>query len=153
MGDTYTQVYVHFVFAVKWRQALIPREHKNELHHYIGGLALRRNAKPIAIHCMPDHIHIFVGFPTTISMADFVKEIKVESTQYINEKGWIKEKFHWQKGFGAFTYTRSLVSRVANYIENQERHHQKQPFRKEYMSMLDRNGVEYDTRGLFEFFD
>ncbi len=153
MGDTYTQVYIQFVFAVKRREALIPQRHKNELHHFIGGQILKRKAKPIAIHCMPDHIHIFVGFPTTMSLADFVKEIKVNSTQFINSKGWINKKFQWQEGFGAFTYTRSLIPIVARYIENQEEHHKKQNFRQEYLTILRRNGVEFDTRGLFEFFD
>lgn len=91
MGDTYTQVYIQFVFAVKRRESLIPQRHKNELHHFIGGLILKRKSKPIAIHCMPDHIHILVGFPTTISLADFVKEIKVNSTHFINSKGWINK--------------------------------------------------------------
>jgi putative transposase len=102
MPNTFSQVYLQFVFAVKHRRSLIPPQHKDELHKYITGLVQHRKAKMLAVHCMPDHAHIFVGFKPVMSISDFVKEIKVESNEFINSKGWINEKFSWQEGYGVF---------------------------------------------------
>ena len=114
MPNTYSQIYLQFVFAVKSRQYLIPREHKDELHQYITGLVQRRNSKMLAVHCMPDHAHIFVGFKPTMLVSDFVKEIKVETNQFINDKRWSTRKFSWQEGYGVFSYSHSHIDRVIN---------------------------------------
>lgn len=105
MANTFSQIYLQFVFAVKGRQNLIPKEHKEELHRYITALVQHRHTKVLAINSMPDHIHLFVGFKPTILIADFVKEIKVESNEFINSKNWIKGKFSWQEGlWGIFLF-------------------------------------------------
>src|SRR5688572_32076178 len=96
MRSTFSQIYLQFVFAVSQRRSLIARDHKEELHKYITGLVQKRNAKMLAVHCMPDHVHLFVGFKPTIPISDFVKEIKVESNQFINSKKWVNSKFNWQ---------------------------------------------------------
>jgi putative transposase len=153
VANTYTQIFLQFVFAVSRRQCLIPREHKEELHRYIGGLVTRRKSKPLAIHCMPDHAHIFVGYKPTISIPDFVKEIKVESNNFIKAKGWIQDPFKWQEGYGAFSYSRSHIGNVINYINNQEKHHQKQKFRDEYKELLVEFEIPFEDQYLFEFFD
>lgn len=153
MANTYSQIYLHFVFAVKYRQSLIPKEHKDELHKYIAALAQNRKAKMLAVHCMPDHIHLFVGYKPAVSIPDFVKEIKVESTEFINEKGWIKQRFHWQEGYAVFSYSQSHISTVINYIQNQEKQHEKKTFKREYHQLLENFNVQYEERFLFDFMD
>jgi putative transposase len=102
---------------------------------------------------MPDHAHIFIGYKPTISIPDLVKEIKVESNEFIKSKKWISSPFNWQEGYGAFSYSRSQIPRVSNYIANQELHHQEKKFREEYKALLDEFDVPADERYLFEFFD
>lgn len=151
MADTFSQIYLQFVFAVKHRQNLIAREHKEEVHKYITALVQNRKAKMLAIHCIPDHIHFFVGFKPSVLITDFVKEIKVESNEFINSKNWIR--FNWQEGFGVFSYSHSHIDRVVKYILNQEKHHEKKTFRHEYHQLLERFDVGYEEKHVFEFID
>lgn len=153
MPNTYSQIYLQFVFAVKYREALISPQHKDELHQYITGLVQNRGAKMLAVHCMPDHIHLFVGFKPVMSISDFVKEIKVESIEFINKKGWTRNKFRWQEGFGVFSYSHSHMDRIIKYVKNQEAHHAKDSFKTEYVDMLERSEVSFEERYLFEFFE
>ena len=153
MANTFSQIYLQFVFAVQYRQALIPKEYKEELHKYITGLVQNRKAKMIAVHCMPDHAHIFVGFKPTIIIPDFVKEIKVESNEFINNKKWVKRQFNWQDGYGVFSYSHSHIDRVAKYVLNQEAHHKKKTFRKEYHEFLEKFAIPYEEKYLFDFMD
>ena len=102
---------------------------------------------------MPDHIHIFVSFDPSVLIADFVKEIKVESNEFINAKKWIKGKFNWQLGYGVFSYSRSQISNVASYIANQEKHHQKKSFKQEYVMILKKFDVSFEEKYLFDFLD
>lgn len=153
MPNTYSKIYLQFVFAVQNRASLIRREHKEELHKYITGLVTKRRSKMLAVHCMPDHTHLFVGFKPVISISDFMKEIKVESNEFINGKEWIRGRFSWQDSFGVFSYSQSHISNVIKYIQNQERHHQKKTFRQEYHEFLEKFQIEYDEKYLFEFFD
>ncbi len=153
MPNTFSQIYLQFVFAVKGRQSLIAKEHKEELHKYITAIVQNRQAKMIAIHCTPDHIHFFVGFKPVISISDFVKEIKVESNEFINRKKWVRGRFSWQTGYGVFSYSQSHIGRVANYIENQEIHHQKQKFREEYEELLNKFEIPYEEKYLFDFIE
>jgi putative transposase len=153
MANTFSQIYLQFVFAVKHRQSLIPQQHKEELHKYITGLVQNRKAKMLAVHCMPDHIHLFVGFKPVMSIADFVKEIKVESNEFINSKKWTKEKFSWQEGYGVFSYSQSHIDAVVKYVLNQEQHHRKQTFKDEYKDFLEKFKIEYDEKYLFDFIE
>lgn len=153
MANTFSQIYLQFVFAVRQRQCLIPKEHKEELHKYITGLVSNRHAKMLAVHCMPDHIHLFVGFRPAMSISDFVKEIKVESNQFINQKKWLKQKFSWQEGYGVFSYSHSHIGNVINYIEQQETHHEKKSFQKEYYEFLERFEIPFEEKYLFAFLD
>jgi len=151
MPNTYSQIYLQFVFAVKHRQSLIPKEHKEELHKYITGIVQNRKAKMIAVHCMPDHTHLFVGFKPVMSISDFVKEVKVASNEFINDKPWMKQKFNWQEGYGVFSYGHSQIDAVAKYVLNQEAHHQTKTFREEYLEFLEKFVIPYDEKYLFEF--
>ena len=153
MANTFSQIYLQFVFAVKGRQSLIAKENKEELHKYITSLVQKRNAKMLAINCMPDHTHIFVGFRPTILISDFVKEIKVESNEFIANKKWIKGKFNWQEGYGVFSYSHSHIDRVVKYVLNQELHHKKKTFREEYHELLQKFQIPFEEKYLFEFMD
>ncbi len=151
MANTFSQIYLQFVFAVKGRQSLIPRDHKEELHKYITGLVQNRKAKMLAVHCMSDHAHIFVGFKPTVLISDFVKEIKVESNEFINSKKWIPGRFSWQEGYGVFSYSQSHIDRVVKYVLNQEKHHQRSSFRQEYLALLERFEISFEEKYLFDF--
>ena len=153
MANTYTQMYVQFVFAVKHRDALIPKEHKEELHKYITGIITKRKQKLLAIHAMPDHIHIFIGLNPNQSLSDLVQETKTAATKFIKKQPWMKYNFSWQRGFGAFSYSRSHIDKVVKYINNQEEHHKKRTFREEYLDMLEKFEIDYDERYVFNFFD
>jgi putative transposase len=153
MPNTFSQIYLQFVFAVKHRQTLIPKQHKEELHKYMTALVQNRKAKMIAIHCMPDHSHLFVGFKPVLSISDFVKEIKVESNEFLNAQSWMKHPFKWQEGYGVFSYGQSQIDTVAKYVLNQEQHHKKKTFRQEYLEFLDKFDVLYEERFLPDFFD
>lgn len=151
MANTFSQIYLQFVFAVKNRLALIPTEHKEELHKYITGLVQNRNAKMLAVNCMPDHIHLFVGFRPVMSISDFVKEIKVESNEFINSKKWIRGKFAWQEGYGVFSYSHSHIDNVIKYVNSQEEHHRQTTFHDEYVDLLKKFEIPFDDKYLFRF--
>lgn len=153
MANTFSQIYLQFVFAVKHRQSLIPKEHKEELHKYITGLVQNRKAKMLAVHCMPDHVHLFVGFKPVVLISDFVKEIKVESNEFVNTKKWCNQKFSWQEGYGVFSYSHSHIDKVIKYILNQETHHQKKTFRQEYHQLLEKFEIPFEEKYLFDFID
>jgi len=153
MANTFSQIYLQFIFAVKQRESLISRQHKEEVHKYITGLVRNRKTKMLAIHCMPDHTHLFVGFKPTILISDFVKEIKVESNEFINDKKWIKGKFNWQEGYGVFSYSHSQVNAVVKYILNQEAHHQKRAFKQEYYELLKKFEIPFEEKYVFDFIE
>ena len=153
MANTFSQIYLQFVFAVKHREALIAKEHKEELHKYITGLVQNRKAKMLVVNCMPDHTHLFVGYKPTVSISDFVKEIKVESNEFINKNKWVKGRFSWQEGYGVFSYSHSHIDKVINYVLNQEKHHLKKTFANEYRELLEKFAIPFEENYLFEFFD
>jgi putative transposase len=153
MPNTYTQIYIHIVFAVEGRQNIIPKRHKEELHKYITGIIQSKNQKLIVINCMPDHIHILMGMNSSIALSDLVRDIKSSSSKFINEKKWIAGRFNWQEGYGAFSYSRSQLDAVIRYITNQEEHHSIKTFRDEYIDFLKKFDVDYDAKYLFNFID
>lgn len=153
MANTYSQVYLHIVFAVKGRQNLIRAEIREDLHKYITGIITNRDQKLLSIFCMPDHSHLLVGLKPSISISDLVRDIKAGSSKFINDKKLIKGKFSWQEGFGVFSYSRSQIDNVIKYIQNQEKHHNKKSFKEEYIEFLEKFAVEYDVKYLFEWID
>jgi REP element-mobilizing transposase RayT len=153
LANTYSQVYLHIVFAVKGRQNLIRAEIREDLHKYITGIITNRDQKLLSIFCMPDHSHLLVGLKPSISISDLVRDIKAGSSKFINYKKLIKGKFSWQEGFGVFSYSRSQIDTVIKYIQNQEKHHYKKTFKEEYVELLKKFEVEYDTKYLFEWID
>lgn len=150
MANTYSQLYVQFVFAVKGRYNLISSEHREELHKYITGIIQNKGHKMLAIFAMPNHIHIFIGKKPNINESDLVRDIKTASTKFINEKGWTTNKFNWQVGFGAFSYSNSQLDVVINYILNQEQHHRTKTFSDEYLDLLEKFDVDFKPEYLFD---
>lgn len=153
MPNTYTQLYIQFVFAVKHRESLIKKEWKDELYKYITGVVQNNKSEMLAINGMPDHIHIFIGYKPTIAIPDLIKDIKLASGSWINDKGLTSHRFNWQEGYGAFSYRFRDIDEICKYIQNQESHHHRKTFREEYTALLNDFDVEYDDKYLFEFFD
>jgi putative transposase len=150
MANTYTQIYVQLVFAVEGRQNLIKPDYNDELQKYITGIVSAQKQKLIAINNLPDHLHLLVGLRPDSSLSDLVRDIKANSSKFINEKRWIIGRFSWQEGFGAFSYSRSQLGAVIRYIENQQKHHAKQSFQNEYVELLKKFEIEYDPRYIFK---
>jgi REP element-mobilizing transposase RayT len=153
MANSYSQIYIHIIFAVKGRQNLIHKPYQEEFNKYVTGIVTNKGQKMLAIGGMPDHIHIFIGMNPTKSISDLVRDIKANSSKFINEKRWVKGKFQWQSGFGAFSYSRSHIDPVVKYILNQEKYHAKKSFKEEYIELLQKFEIEYDKNYLFEWID
>jgi putative transposase len=152
MANTYTQIHIHAVFAVKYRMALINPEWKEQLCKYITGILQNNGHKMLAINGVQDHIHVFFGLNTDQSIAMLMQDIKSNSSGWINKSGFLQTRFQWQSGYGGFSYSHSQIDRVVKYILHQEIHHKRQSFRDEYLKILKQFGVEYDEKYLFEFF-
>ncbi|HUR99044.1 MAG TPA: IS200/IS605 family transposase [Pyrinomonadaceae bacterium] len=151
MANTYSQIYIQAIFAVKHRRSLIQREWKEELFKYIAGIFRNKDQKLIAIGGVEDHIHLLFGLKPNIAISDLVRDVKSDSTEFINKKGFVAEKFYWQEGFGAFSYSRSQLDAVGKYVLDQEAHHAAKTFKEEYTYLLDRFEVEYEDRYLFDW--
>jgi len=150
MANTYHQIYIQTVFAVKYRKAVIHSKWKPDLLAVIGNLINETGCKTIIVNGVEDHMHCFFGLKPSLSVSEVMKSVKAKSSKWINESGNVSVRFEWQVGFGCFSYSKSHIRNVYNYINNQTVHHKRQKFRDEYISMLDKHGVDYDERYLFE---
>ena len=150
MADTYSQIYIQIVFAVKGRANLISTQWKEELYKYIAGIISNEGQKLIAINGMPDHIHVLIGLKPNVALSDIVRDIKANSSRFINEKRWVSGKFEWQTGFGAFSYSHSQLSNVIRYILNQEEHHKVKTFREEYVDFLKLFDIKFKNEFIFD---
>jgi putative transposase len=150
MANTYTKIYIQIVFAVESRQNLIDPQHNDELQKYITGIVSAQRQKLIAINNLPDHAHILIGQRPDSVLSDLVGDMKSGSTNFINRKRWVRGRFSWQEGFGAFSYSHSQLGSVIRYIQNQQKHHQKRSFHDEYLALLDNFEVPYDQRYVFK---
>jgi REP element-mobilizing transposase RayT len=153
MANTYSQISIHSVFAVKGRENFITHNWSDELHRYISGIITGNSAKSLAVGGWKDHIHIFFGMPVTTCISDFMSIIKASSSKWINEQLFVKGKFLWQSGYGVFSYSKSQRDSVIKYIMTQEEHHKTKTFKEEYLKMLADFEVEYDEKYLFEFYN
>jgi REP element-mobilizing transposase RayT len=153
MPNTYTQIYIHVVFAVKNRDALISSSWKERLHKYITGIVQNQGHKLIAINTMANHAHIFIGMKPDAALSDLVRDIKRDSTNFVNNEIKLRGKFGWQEGFGAFSYSHSQIDSVVKYILNQEEHHRCKTFKEEYETMLKDFAVEYNDHYVFEWIE
>jgi putative transposase len=150
MGNTYGKLYLQTVFAVKYREARILPAFRSELFAVIGNLINETGAKTLIVNGVEDHVHCFFSIKPSQSVSDVMQVAKAKSSKWLNESGYLKERFEWQRGFGVFSYHPSLVETVVRYIQNQEEHHRKQTFREEYIEFLERFEVDYDPRYLFD---
>jgi len=150
MANTYSKLYVHIVFVVKRRSALIHHEWKEKLYKYITGIIQNKNQKLMVINGMPDHIHILLGLKPDCNLSDLVRDIKCNTSRWINESKFLSIKFEWQTGFGAFSVGPPQLNVVINYILNQEEHHRKKSFRKELTNFLNEYEIEFNTEYLFD---
>lgn len=150
MPNTYTQIYLQTVFAVKHRHGLIQLAWKEDLYRYITGIVQNQGHKLLAVNGMPDHVHIFMGINPKQSISDLMQDIKGDSSKWINDRQLTKGRFEWQSGYGAFSYGHSQIDTVVKYIQNQEDHHRKRTFMEEYMEFLRKFDVPYDERYIFK---
>jgi REP element-mobilizing transposase RayT len=150
MANTYSQLYVHLVFAVKGRQSLIHSEWKEVLYKYIAGIIRNQKEKLMMINGMADHVHLLIGIKPDKSISDLVRDIKSHSSKFINEQGFVQGRFEWQEGFGAFSVSQSQVPKLIGYIQNQETHHKKRSFHAEYMRFLKAYEIDFKPEYLFE---
>lgn len=150
MANTYSQIYIQIVFAVKGRDNLIASRWKQELYKYITGIITNEGQKLNAINGMPDHVHILVGLKPTKALSELVRDIKANSSRFMNDNQWVLGKFEWQEGFGAFSYSHSQIPNVVKYIENQEEHHKVKTFRDEYLEFLKLYDVDFKHEYVFE---
>ena len=153
MPGTFSQVYIQIVFAVRERENLISSRWETDLHKYIAGIIKGKGQKSIIVNGMPDHIHAFVGLKPAMPISDLARDIKNNSSNFINDQKFVKGKFSWQEGYGAFSYSHSHIGKVYDYILNQKSHHKKKTFRQEYIQFLKKFEVEYDEQYLFEWYD
>jgi len=153
MPNTYSQLYIQTVFAVQNRISLIANDWREELHKYITGIVTKNKHKLIAIGGVADHVHLFFGYDINQTIPDLMQDVKRSSSLWINERKFVKGKFSWQEGYGAFSYSPSHIDRVVKYIANQEKHHKKRSFTDEYIDFLNKFNVLYDERYIFKPID
>jgi putative transposase len=149
----FTQMYLHLVFAVNFREALLTKNIRYRVFEYMSGIVTNLKHKSIIVNGVSDHVHILLGLHPTVSVSDTVHELKRSSSIFISDEKLCPHRFSWQDGYGGFTYSRSQLNNVYRYIENQETHHRKKTFRDEYLELLKKFEIEYDSRFLFNFFD
>ena len=149
MPNTFTQIHIHVVFAVQNRISLINKSWRERLYKYIIALIQKHGHKVLSIGGMPDHVHILFGFRPTQALSKLIQEVKRDSSEWITKEKLVMGKFSWQEGYGAFSYSKSHISQMANYIEKQEEHHKKRTFIDEYKKILRDFDLNYDERYIF----
>jgi putative transposase len=153
MANTFSQIYIQTVFAVNGRLSLVRPEFKEDLYKYITGIVRNNGQKLISINGMSDHIHILIGLKPAMALADLVRDIKTGSSNFINEKKWVRGKFSWQEGYGAFSYGHSQLDTIIRYIQNQEKHHKRRSFKDEYLTWLKKYEIAFEDKYVFEFIE
>jgi putative transposase len=153
MAGTYSQIYIHVVFAVKGRHNLLQKSWREDVFKYMAGIIKGKNQKPIIVNGVSDHVHLFIGLKPSISISDLVRDVKNNTSNFINEHNFTPNKFSWQEGYGAFSYGHSQIDQVYQYILKQEEHHSKKTFKEEYLGFLQKFEIENDEKYLFEWYD
>ena len=150
MANTYSQMYIHVVFSVKGRSNLISKTWRTNLYKYITGITKQKSEKLMYVGGVADHIHILLSLNPDSRLSDIVRDIKANSSRWINEQQLVKGQFAWQRGFGAFAVCTEKLKSVIAYIQNQEEHHRVKRFRDEYIELLESNGIGYKPEFLFD---
>lgn len=150
MANSYTQLHIQFIFAVKFRNGLLHSSWRDELFKYITGIVQNHDHKMLCVNGVEDHIHILVGMKPKQSVSDLVQDVKSSSSKWINERGFTAGRFAWQDGYGAFSYSKSDLEKLIKYIKNQEEHHHKKSFKEEYLEFLEKFEIEYNEKYIFQ---
>ena len=150
MANTYHQIYLQLVFAVKYRAAVLDKAWREKVQGVMGNLINETGCKTIIVNGVEDHMHCFVGLKPAVSVSELMKTVKAKSSKYINDHNLTKARFEWQEGYGVFSYRQRDVDMIYKYVQNQEEHHQKQTFRKEYLELLNEFQIEYDEQYIFQ---
>jgi putative transposase len=153
MPGTFSQIYIQVVFAVKRRENLLQKPWRDEVFKYMSGIIKEKNQKPIIVNGVTDHVHLFIGLKPVISLSDLVRDVKNNTTNFVNDRKFLNTKFSWQEGYGAFSYSHSQLDTVYQYILNQEEHHKKKTFKAEYLDLLEKFEIEYDEKYLFDWIE
>ena len=153
MAGTFSQIYIQCVFAVKGRENLLQKPWRDDVFKYMAGIIKGKNQKPIIVNGVADHVHLFVGLKPSMNVADLVRDVKNNSTNFINDHAFIRGKFAWQEGYGAFSYAHSQINNVYQYIANQEEHHRKKSFKEEYVEFLHDFEIDYNDKYLFDWME
>jgi putative transposase len=153
MANTFSQIYIQTVFAVSDRQSLIKPQFKEDLFKYITGIVTNQGQKLISINGMADHIHILIGLKPSMALADLVRNIKADSSTHVNKNKWVRGKFSWQEGYGAFSYGHSQLETIIRYIQNQEKHHKRRSFKNEYLTLLRKFDIAFEDKYVFDFIE
>lgn len=153
MPGTFSQLYIQIVFTVQGRGNLMHDSWRKDIFKYISGIITGKKQKSIIVNGTSDHVHLFVGLKPSISISDLVRDIKNNSSNFINKNHLVKGHFSWQEGYGAFSYSHSHIDKVYNYILNQEQHHKKTTFKEEYLELLNKFDIKYNEKYLFDWFD
>lgn len=152
MANTFSQIYIQTVFAVSGRMSLLKPDFRKDLHKYIAGIVRNQGQKLISINSMPDHLHLLIGLKPSLALANLVRDIKASST-HVNKNRWVRGKFSWQEGYGAFSYGHSQLDTIIRYIQNQEQHHSRRTFKSEYLTLLRKFDIAFEDKYVFEFVD
>ena len=153
MAGTFSQIYIQYVFAVKGRDTLLQKTWRDDVFKYMAGIIKGKNQKAIIVNGVSDHVHVFVGLKPSMNISELVRDIKNNSSNFINEQKFLKSKFSWQEGYGAFSYAHSQIENVYQYIANQEEHHRKKTFKEEYIEFLQKFEIDYNEKYLFDWLD
>lgn len=153
MANTYTQFNIHAVFAVKGRQNLLSEKYRSDLFRYISGILKNKGQYPLAVNGYKDHVHIFFELHPASSISDIMRDVKANSSKWINDNNFVVGKFSWQEGYGGFSYSRTQRDNVINYILDQEKHHSKHSFKEEYLELLRIFQIEFKDEYIFEFYE
>ena len=151
MAGTYSQMYIQVVFAVKGRQNLLEKSFRTEVFRYMSGIITQKKQKPIIVNGVSDHVHLFIGLKPSMAVSDLVRDVKNNTSNFINDRKFVNGRFSWQEGFGSFSYSHSHISRVYHYILNQEEHHRRSTFKAEYLHLLRNFEIPHDEKYLFDW--
>jgi len=151
MANTYSQIYIQIVFAVKNRDALISSSWEEDLYKYITGIVSNKKQKLLAINGTSDHIHFLIGMKPNCCLSDLVREVKKSSNEFVRDKKLTRFNFNWQEGFGAFSYSHSQLSNVIGYIRNQKEHHKTKSFKEEYVAFLNAYHIDFKNDFVFDW--
>ena len=153
MAGTFTQIYIQVVFSVKNRQNLLMKPWRDDVFKYMSGIITNKGQKSIIVNGVSDHVHLFIGMKPSMALSDLIRDVKNNTSNFINEKRWINSKFSWQEGFGGFSYSYDDIDAVYKYILNQEKHHHKKTFREEYLDLLEKFDIGYDKKYVFQWIE